>query len=292
MARKKKHEEHANHERWLVSYADFITLLFAFFVVMFAASSADHKKAGQVAQSVQQGFSELAIFPPSSSIFSLFRETGMPSDTVSLVGVSSEFPNTGSGEVETIEEVRRSLDALLESQIREGAIRLNVDERGLTISLAEAGFFATGSAQIQPDALPILEDIAGRILELPYEVRVEGHTDDTPIHTPRFPSNWELSTSRATGVLQYLISEGEVPPSRLSAVGYGEYRPVATNRTARGRRLNRRVDIVVLNTAMDRFEPKSLAERSLEETGMPSVFSESAEKSDGVESVPGTDGDS
>lgn len=285
MARKKKHEEHVNHERWLVSYADFITLLFAFFVVMFAASNADEQKAGQVAQAVQVAFSELAIFTPGGKVFSLADGNGV-SDSVGIVGNTSgafsgtHLVATNSGPLDSIQETEQQLAAALGEQIEDGAVRLNIDERGLTISLAEAGFFDSGSAEISEAGLPILDDIVARVMELPYDIRIEGHTDNVPIRTARFPSNWELSTTRATNVLQYMIAAGEVPPSRLSVGGYGEIRPVASNDTPEGRSLNRRVDIVVLNTAMDQLEPKSLEERSLLETGMPSVF---LEESDGPE---------
>jgi chemotaxis protein MotB len=280
MARKKKHEEHANHERWLVSYADFITLLFAFFVVLFAASNADEQKAGQVAQAVQVAFSELAIFTPGSKVFSLSDGNGV-SDSVGIVGnTSGAFPGTqlvatDAGHLDSIQQVEQQLAVALGEQIEDGAVRLKVDERGLTISLAEAGFFASGSAEINEDGLPILDSIIQKVVELPYDVRIEGHTDNVPISTARFPSNWELSTERATNVLQYMVATGAVPPSRLSVGAYGEIRPVASNETEEGRSLNRRVDIVVLNTAMDELEPKSFAERSLVETGMPSVFLES-----------------
>jgi chemotaxis protein MotB len=287
MARKKKPEEHVNHERWLVSYADFITLLFAFFVVMFAASNADQQKVGQVAQSVQQGFSELALFDPSSSIFSLFGSEGLPSDDFEVIGsMSAAFPNRTP---QTIEEVRNNLSSLLKSQLEDGDVRMNIDERGLTISLAEAGFFASGSATIQSGALPVLGEIAEKILALPYHVRIEGHTDDLPINTARFPSNWELSNARSTYVLRYLINNGSIPPSRLSASGYAEFRPVADNDTSAGRSMNRRVDIVVLNTATAQLEPKSFAQRSLEETGMPSVFLESDAAPEEPEATPAGD---
>jgi chemotaxis protein MotB len=286
MARKKKHEEHVNHERWLVSYADFITLLFAFFVVMFAASNADEQKAGQVAQAVQVAFAELAIFTPGGKVFSLADGNGV-SDSVGIVGNTSgafsgtHLVSTNSGSLDSIQETEQLLEAALGDQIEDGAVRLKIDERGLTISLAEAGFFASGSAEISEDGLPVLDDIVAKVMELPYDIRIEGHTDNVPIRTARFPSNWELSTSRATNVLQYMVATGAVPPSRLSVGAYGEIRPVAGNDTAEGRALNRRVDIVVLNTAMDQLEPKSLEERSLLETGMPSVFL-------GESDVPGT----
>ena len=279
MARKRKHEEHANHERWLVSYADFITLLFAFFVVMFAASNADQQKAGQVAQAVQVAFDELAVITPSGKVFPLYDDGGLPGNEASIIGNTrgaspqAQLVAAGQGEV-AMEGAKRQLESLLAEELEEGQVRMMVDERGLTISLAEAGFFAPGSAVMQPGGLPVVDEIAAKVGELPYDVRVEGHTDNVPIQTPRFPSNWELSTARATHVLRYLISEAELPPGRLSAVGYGEYRPVASNETREGRSLNRRVDIVVLNTVMEQLEPKPLARNLLEETGMPAAFSE------------------
>ena len=269
MARKKRHEEHVNHERWLVSYADFITLLFAFFVVMFAASNADNQKAGQVAQAVQVAFAELAVFSPSGKVFPLYDEGGLPGNTVNIIGnthsafeatqfVSAGGQGEGDGEF-SLEEVEQRMENLLAVELQEGQVRMSIDERGLTISLAEAGFFGPGSAQLQSQALSVIDGIAVKLMETSYNVRVEGHTDDIPIKTAQFPSNWELSTSRATHVLRHLIQSGGIPPVRLSAIGYGEYRPVASNRTRDGRGLNRRVDIVVLSVTAEQFEPKSLA---------------------------------
>ena len=272
MARKKRQAEHVNHERWLVSYADFITLLFAFFVVMFAASNEDKDKAGQIAQSVRIAFQELAIFGSSGKVFPLFDEGGLPGESVSIIGnthsafsdasvVASGGNGDGDGDGEaTIEEVKERLDALLGEQVEEGAVRIIVDYRGLTISLAEAGFFDPGSSVIQSTALSVVAGIGEKLRLLSNNIRVEGHTDNIPINTALFPSNWELSTSRATNVLRYLLSEARIPPQRLSAVGYSEYRPVASNETRDGRGLNRRVDIVILNTVTAQLEPKAAPE--------------------------------
>ena len=272
MARKRKPAEHVNHERWLVSYADFITLLFAFFVVMFAASNSDEQKAGKVAQAVEMAFSELAVFSPSGKVFPLYDEGGLPSNSMSIIGnLHSGFSETqlvaagsngeGKGEGKyDIEAVQERLATLLGQELADGQVRMNVDERGLTISLAEAGFFGPGSAVIQREALPVVDGIAEKLRDLPWDVRVEGHTDNIPIKTAQFPSNWELSTSRATYVLKHLISSNQIPPERLSAVGYGEYRPVASNSTRDGRGLNRRVDIVVLSTTAQALEPKAMPE--------------------------------
>ena len=214
MARKKRQAEHVNHERWLVSYADFITLLFAFFVVMFAASNEDQQKAGQIAQSVRIAFQELAIFGSSGKVFPLFDEGGLPGESVSIIGnthsafsemrvvVDREDKGDGDGDGEaTIEEVKERLDTLLDQQMEEGEVRMMLDSRGLTISLAEAGFFQPGSSVIESAALSVVAGIGEKLRLLSNNIRVEDHTDNIPIHTALFPSNWELSTSRATNVL-------------------------------------------------------------------------------------------
>jgi len=264
VARKKKHPEHVNHERWLVSYADFITLLFAFFVVMFAASNSDHKKAGQVAQAVQGAFHDLALFEPSGKVIPLYDEGGVPSTTTSIVGnmrsgfsATTVVPSGGKGESKvpaTIPEVKAQIEKDLKEQLDNKSISMKEDERGLTISLSEAGFFAAGSAVMQPRGSVVLDQLVAKLMTLPNPVRIEGHTDNTPIHTAQFPSNWELSTARATHVLQFLI-EAKIPPERMSAVGYGEYRPVASNNDAESRATNRRVDVVILSDSAQKLEP-------------------------------------
>jgi chemotaxis protein MotB len=265
MARKKKHPEHVNHERWLVSYADFITLLFAFFVVMFAASNSDQKKAGQVAKAVQAAFSDMAIFTPSGKVVPLYDSGGLPSDSNAVVGnAQSAFDAvkivaTGKdAEVAkpSISEIRAQLEILLKEETANHTIRITEDARGLTISLAEAGFFDSGSAVMHAKALAVIDRIASTLRPLSYGIRVEGHTDNTPIHTVQFPSNWELSTARATFLLQYLISTAHIPAPRLSAVGYGEYRPAAPNDTPEGRAANRRVDLVVIGDSAQKLEPQ------------------------------------
>jgi chemotaxis protein MotB len=262
MARKRKHAEHVNHERWLVSYADFITLLFAFFVVMFAASNADQKKAGQVAQAVQVAFQELAVFTPSGKVIPLYDNGGLPSNQNTIVGNvnsaldAAQIVASKGGEGKQMKEVRAQLEAVLKEQLKNHNIRITQDQRGLIISLAENGFFEPGSAAMHPKALAVIDQIAATVIPLPGGIRVEGHTDNTPIHTAQFPSNWELSTARATFLLQYLISKTAISPARLPAVGYGEHRPVASNDTAEGRAANRRVDLVILGAAAQKLEPE------------------------------------
>jgi len=144
---------------------------------------------------------------------------------------------------------------MLKDELAKNTVRITEDARGLTVSLAEAGFFGPGSAVMDPAALAVVERIAATLQPLPYNLRIKGHTDNIPIHTAQFPSNWELSTSRATYLLQYLITTANISPERLSAVGYGQYRPVASNEIAEGRAANRRVDVVVLSSVAQQMEP-------------------------------------
>jgi chemotaxis protein MotB len=263
MARKKKHPERANHDRWMVSYADFITLLFALFVVMFAAASSDQKKAGQIAQAVQVAFKQMAIFAPNGKMVPLDDSGALPSDTNKVIGSdhsafdAAQFVAGGKpGSAETaMRDIRSQLQVKLREELASGSLRISDDSRGLTISLAESGFFSPGSAVMSPAAQAAVDRIAATVRPYDYNIRVEGHTDNVPIHTAQFPSNWELSTARATFLLQYLISGASLKPERLSAAGYGEYKPVASNETPEGRAANRRVDLVVLGPASVKLEP-------------------------------------
>ena len=256
MARKKKHPEHVNHERWLVSYADFITLLFAFFVVMFAASNTDKKKAGQVAHSVQSAFSELGIFSPAGKVIPLSEDGVVPTTAKMVIGdLKNSISSAQSAKPRSISELKTQIESDLKEQVENKSIRISQSERGLTISLSEAGFFNPGSEVMQPKGTAVLDKIVEHLLSLPNPVRIEGHTDNTPIHTAQFPSNWELSTARATHVLHYLI-DSKVSPLRLSPAGYGENWPVASNETAEGRAANRRVDLVILSDSSQKLEPK------------------------------------
>jgi chemotaxis protein MotB len=261
MVRKRSRQySRPSRDRWLVSYADFITLLFALFVVLFAASNADDQRAGRVAKAVKGAFHSFGVFAESGKVVSLFEDE--PNSTAILVSEDLDstadvgpvpFPSV-SGNPQ-LDELTAILGQKLRGTIENGALRLSRDSRGLTISLTEAGFFAPGSAVIQAEAYAVVDQIAEIIRKVSNNVRVEGHTDNTPIHTAQFPSNWELSTARATHLLQYLIATASIPPQRLSAVGYGEYHPVVSNNTIEGRAANRRVDLVILSATAEKLEP-------------------------------------
>jgi chemotaxis protein MotB len=152
--------------------------------------------------------------------------------------------------------LKRNVESLLSSAILKGVVRLHVEPRGLVISLGEAGVFDSGSDQIKPEGKALLDTLATSLVTLGNYIRVEGHTDNVPIHNVRFPSNWELSTARATMVVSRLITNFGLRPEALSAAGYAEYRPAASNDTPEGKARNRRVDIIVLNPSAAAVEPK------------------------------------
>lgn len=266
MSRRRRHEEHANHERWLVSYADFITLLFAFFVVMFASSQVDKRKAGKVALSVQVAFQEMGIFQASSTQAEINSEDAVPLQqvqmlenidrTITLAQVAPRIrPQVSAPSSDPdLAEMRRRLALALAHQIEHGEVMLKMRPDGLVISLQEVGFFESGSADLRAGSAAPMAHIAEILLKTGFQVRIEGHTDNVPIHNAKFGSNWELSTGRAIRVLQTLIGQYRFPPDRLGVAGYGEFHPVAGNESAEGRRLNRRVDIVVVAPERSAFE--------------------------------------
>jgi chemotaxis protein MotB len=236
------------HDRWLVSYADFITLLFGLFVVLFAFARADQKKQVQVTQSIDIAFKSLGIFPDA---LRHKKEAGAASSgteaaPIPMNIVMGEDVLAPATVKEDLEHLGRELQQTLSNQVATHTVSIQMGRDGLVISLREAGFFASGSAAPQPQTLDTLRQIAASLNHTPYDLRIEGHTDDVPIHNAEFDSNWELSTARATSIARLLLDLNAMPADRLSAAGYAEFHPVAGNNTADGRAQNRRVDLVVL----------------------------------------------
>jgi chemotaxis protein MotB len=250
MSRKKKAPEHVNHERWLISYGDFITLLFALFVVLFASSQVDKRKTVAVAQAIQVAFQQLGVFSNGRGERTL--------DQVRLIANASKSAEASDSEPDLLqgamyrkgelEGIKTALGQVLAPEIALHEVHLRMTRDGLVISLQEIGFFDSGSAVMKPDAIPVLSKISRVLSTANQNIRVEGHTDNAPIHNLHYRSNWELSTARATEVLDLLITRFGISPERLSAAGYAQYHPIASNTTIQGRSLNRRVDIVVLRT--------------------------------------------
>jgi chemotaxis protein MotB len=236
LSRKKKHE-HVNHERWLVSYADFITLLFAFFVVLFASGQSDKKKEKQLSASIKTAFNQMGIFEAHSATPAMADAMG------SAAAAAAPAPLALPMEA-AMEQVSLRLNEAARPEIESGVIAIHASGGGLTISLQEAGFFDSGVADIRPSALPVLDRIAAALPET--ALRVEGHTDVVPIRTAQFASNWELSSARACSIARLLLLHRNVHSEEISVAGYAEFHPIASNATAEGRARNRRVDIVVL----------------------------------------------
>ena len=244
MSRKKKHE-HANHERWLVSYADFITLLFAFFVVLFASSQADKKKQLRISAAMQSAFTPLSVFETHSQKPPLTEDTSTATNATPAA-LALPIPSL---KADTTAETEAHLRKLFEAQeasggIPPGSVSFHNTEEGLVISLHEIGFFASGSAEVRPSSLAVLSSLAAALPPGPF--RIEGHTDNVPIHTAQFATNWELSTARATAIARLLLQHHNINPADLSAAGYAEFHPIADNTTESGRTQNRRVDIILL----------------------------------------------
>ena len=264
MSRRKRPRPHANHERWLVSYADFITLLFAFFVVLYASAQVDQRKVGKLALAIQVAFQELGVFPASTTQVPLDTSEPMPFSTVQTIqnaahttelGRVSPSPNgalEAASEAADLSLLQNELQQALAHEIALHSVALHRETEGLVISLREFGFFDSGSASLKPSALPALDRIASILSVRICRLRIEGHTDNVPIHTAQVASNWELSTARSTELVRLLIQRYSFGPERLSAAGFAEYHPIASNQTPQGRAQNRRVDVVILSQQMVR----------------------------------------
>lgn len=258
MARRRKREEHANHERWLVSYADFITLLFAFFVVMFASAEADRGKASRVSESVRKALEEGQVAAVLSGILGGTKDDKGKGNAMMMGpgGAKRAQQDSKPSPAPALTGSLESLQSALKMEIAKGELKVTLEQRGLVISLREAAFFASGDERIFPGAYSSIEKIAQAIEPLPNLVRLEGHTDSVPIHNLRFRSNWELSAARGIAMLELLTDRFGVSAERMAVVGYAATIPVESNDSEEGRAHNRRVDIVILNEGAALSEPK------------------------------------
>lgn len=273
MARKKTPPEHVNHERWLVSYADFITLLFAFFVVMYSVSSVNEGKfrvlsgslvasfhtpnqsihpiqVGQVARSSPQLPANIQAIPfqTSTSPIQLEKLHSMSNRAIDISKTPEGVDNAGSPlsstEMDTISD---NLEEVLDSLIDKDLIKLHKNADWVEIEINNSVLFNSGSSKLAPEAAPVLQAIANILKTLPNRINVEGFTDNLPIKNLIYPSNWELSASRAATVVRLFASYG-VDPSHLVSIGYGEFKPISDNTTPEGRARNRRIAVIVLTT--------------------------------------------
>lgn len=275
MARKQKHEEHENHERWLVSYADFITLLFAFFVVMYSVSSVNEGKYRVLSDSLTSAFrqqphsitpvqvgeespahaqGEMPI-PGSQSLIALPVPVPNPPDTRAQDPAEQTQKKTDGKKLKPMDmptfadpkmgEIADKITAAMSGLIKDDLIKVRRNDRWLEVEIKSSILFPSGSARLTPNAYPMLEELAGILAPFPNPIHVEGFTDNVPIHSIAFLSNWELSAARAASVVHLFMQTG-VSPERMAAIGYGEFKAVGDNATSEGRAKNRRVILVIM----------------------------------------------
>lgn len=275
MIRRKIEEDEDNHERWLVSYADFITLLFAFFVVMYAISSVNEKKYDALSSAMNSAFTNEKITKNDSSPVTTKQKS--PKKTAHKLIAPKRY--LSEDQIGKIQKEREAMGALgddlaenLSNLISENKIQVIQNNRGLQINISDSLLFETGSAELSTSATELLNTIAALMHQNNHAIQVEGHTDDTPIHTPMFFSNWELSAVRASSVVRMFSSFG-IEENRLSALGFGSTQPISENITSDGRAKNRRVSIMIIYDSLkhdnndDReIQPKSTPSSLMQKT--------------------------
>lgn len=227
MRKRRQHRETPGQERWLLTYSDLITLLLGLFVILYAMSKIDTKKYNQW----------VAAFGGVFGSSQVEMKTGI-GDKGLVDGMNEQI------------QVRQMLKEALELNGQNSAISISIDERGVTIHIQEELLFPSGQTELKKSSLKTMDSLAYVIKRLPNDIRIEGHTDNIPINTPRFPTNWHLSMTRATNTGYYLIDHHGINPDKVSVVGYGDLRPLSDNATEQGRSQNRRVDIVILMSAV------------------------------------------
>jgi chemotaxis protein MotB len=248
MIRRRHEEDNENPDRWLVSYADFITLLFAFFVVMYSVSSVNQKKYKQLSSSISTAFTSNKVETSTSTQIKKVEKTHSPAKSETP---PKQLPLT-SEQIQKLQEERKSMTDLginlsnsLAPLISDGKVRVAQNNRGIRIDINDSLLFASGSADLAETAKDVLNEIAELLQWNNHAIQVEGHTDNTPIHNATFFSNWELSAVRASSVVR-MFSDLGITDNRLSALGFGSTQPIEDNNTAEGRAKNRHVSIMIL----------------------------------------------
>jgi chemotaxis protein MotB len=235
----KNKQEHMN-ETWLIPYADMLTLLLALFIVLFAMSQVDSTKFHELKKALESAFSGgIGILSSDSETMEMEENALDPDPLIQFML-----------EEEVLREYKEMLDQYLKDQGMQQHVTTRITEKGLQITIQEIALFDSGKADLRPEALDIIKTMAVMLTELDNFVEISGHTDNLPISTPEFPSNWELSVARSLNVMRYMLRNENLKPERFSVVGYGEYRPVSTNDTAEGRAANRRVEVLILRMYM------------------------------------------
>jgi chemotaxis protein MotB len=296
MARRKKHEEPENHERWLVSYADFITLLFAFFVVMYSISSVNEGKYRVLSETLEAVFSEPVRSANPIQLGEISRGQGevtaapgdplTPTFQIELPEIPERPPAASAEDVKTIDNLSQQLSSALSEMIDSEDVIIKQGEDWLELEIKSRVLFQSGDARLARAAVPVIGEIADILQTSANPIQVEGFTDNQPINTPRFPSNWELSAARAASVVHLLDRYG-IQPDRMSATGYGEYKPIADNSTEAGRQKNRRVVLVILGRDSSRRSLEVFNTSAVEQQS-PAATSQdnAADSSPGSEATP------
>jgi chemotaxis protein MotB len=252
-SRRKKHEEHeehVNHERWLITYADMITLLMVLFIVLFSMSQLDLAKYEKLKASLSGAFAGSKPIQGGDGVLeagtSPIAMPGIATQAQQALANQQAQQAAAAAEHQQLEQAKEQLGAALEKVGLAGGVRLTVERRGLVVSIAsDQVLFDPGQATLKPAGRVIIQQLAGPLAALHNPIRIEGHTDDVPIASGSFPSNWELSTARATTVLRELAASHAIAADRLSATGFADTQPMASNATPAGRARNRRVEILV-----------------------------------------------
>ncbi len=247
MARRRRHEEHENHERWLVSYADFITLLFAFFTVLYATSQHDIKKQEEFEKSIRKYFSAPSAMGAGAGDFNTESE-----NRNLIESPIAGFPPMNAGPQEVQDYVQRVLKKSMNKEEYQEVIQdVHHDSVGARIQLAASSLFPSGSAELRASSAAALDKIGELLRQSNRRLIIEGHTDNEPVHTNKYPSNWELSAVRATKVLRYLAARDQIDVKRMAAIAYADQKPIAPNDSDVNRAKNRRIEILIVSDTKD-----------------------------------------
>lgn len=256
MTRKRKPEEHENLERWLVSYADFITLLFAFFVVMYAISQVNEGKYRVLSDALLHAFDSKSLAIPIQPQRVGPQEVKEPTPVQVRQSIAPAKKNDAQAiqfkkETEKMKGIAKDIMKVMERLVKSGQVKVTQSARGIAIEINASVLFASGQAALEGESLKVLEAVAEVLTEVDNHIQVEGYSDNAPIKSPMYPSNWELSSARASGVARLFVENG-IAPDRVVVLGYGENKPVDSNETPEGRARNRRVTVMILSPGQDK----------------------------------------
>jgi chemotaxis protein MotB len=258
LSKQKVKVEKDNNERYLLTYGDLMNLLLIFFIILYSMSQVDAQKFQQLSSSFKSTFGDYAsgkLINQGGGGTNIVPSLN-PSDSSTPTPTASANGSGLTAEEKGTQEVKQKVEQLITQQNLQGNLEVELQERGVVISITANLLFASGSADIEKDSLSILDKIGNILLAVPgNNIRIEGHTDNDPIKTSLYPSNWELSSARATNVLRRLVDNSGIKPNVISSVGYGEFRPKVPNISEANKAANRRVDIVIIKSIYDATEP-------------------------------------